>query len=231
MGTCCSPLISIQGEEFLRQLLSSKSLKIRQFDYSELLNQLISQSNTNNNKISKYTIRNNIIPIIYDIENAGDYNIYYQSIFELILSQFDNEENNIYKVLFYFLPFIKYSKENAYQYLFNCIKFMSKSNRLEIELNIINQSLLKYFTFCTKDITFCIYQKSVNNYELSVSLSSLINHIYSESKIKKFNDKIINLLTGKDPVNLITKSRFQKMFQFYDISSIENIRDFFLHDV
>ena len=96
---------------------------------------------------------------------------------------------------------------------------MSKSNRLEIDLNIINQSLLKYFTFCTKDITFCIYQKSVDNYELSVSLSSLINHIYSESKIKKFNDKIINLLTGKDPVNLITKSRFQKMFQFYDISA------------
>ena len=58
MGTCCSQLVSIQGEEFLRQLLSSNALKIRQFDYSELLNQLISQSNTNNNKISKYTIRN-----------------------------------------------------------------------------------------------------------------------------------------------------------------------------
>ena len=227
MGSCCSSSVNMEGEEFLRQLLLNDSLIIRTFDYMKLLNEIIDKRV--DQQIPKKHIKEFLIPEFYDQEKSGNYDVYFQSLFDLIINQFD-EENNMYLVLFYFYPFVRHSKEKIYENFFNCIRFMTCSKLVIVRKDLENW-LLKYVTFCTMDITYSIYIKCPTGDDLSGSLSTLINRVFTETNIKDFTKKLISVLTDDSPVDLITVDMFKKMFNQYDISTIENVRDFILHDV
>ena len=64
--------------------------------------------------------------------------------------------------------------------------------------------------------------------DLNQSIKSLLTEAYSEDNLNDFLDKLMNVLTDGVPKEKITLDMFNKMFEQYDISNIENIRDFLL---
>ena len=177
----------------------------------------------------KKHIREFLIPEFYDKQKSGNYDVYFQSLFDLIVNQFD-EESNMYLVLFYFYPFVRHNKEKIYENFFDCIRLITNS-KYGIGRRELENWLLKYITFCTMDITYCIYIKCPIGDDLSGSLSTLINRVFTETNIKDFTKRLISIMTDDSPVGLITIDMFKKLFNQYDISTIENVRDFILHDV
>ena len=66
--------------------------------------------------------------------------------------------------------------------------------------------------------------------DLNNSIKLLLKGPYSEDKLNNFLDKLMNALTDGNPEEIINAEMFKKMFEKYDISSIENIRDFLLDE-
>ena len=64
--------------------------------------------------------------------------------------------------------------------------------------------------------------------ELESSFESLLNGPYSEDKLNNFLDRLMKELTGGVFEELITLEMFQKMFKKYDISVVENVREYLL---
>ena len=64
--------------------------------------------------------------------------------------------------------------------------------------------------------------------DLNNSIKLLLKGPFSEDKLNNFLDKLMEALTDGTPVEAITSDMFKKMFEKYDISNIENIRDFLL---
>ena len=64
--------------------------------------------------------------------------------------------------------------------------------------------------------------------DLNNSFSSLLNGPYSENNLNKFLDTLMSVLTGGKREELIDSNMFECLFEQYDISTIENVRDFLL---
>lgn len=225
MGSCCTSNLNMLGEDFIRELISNESLKLRKLNYMDLLNEIVSKRV--DQAIPKTHIKEYLIPELYDEEKAGNYDIYFQSIIEHILSQLE-ENSNMYIVLFYFYPFINHDKEKTYENFFSCLRYMTKSGRYEIDRSEVQKWLTIYVTFCTKDLTNAVYSKCPPNDELSNLLIALINKPFGQSNIDKFVGKLMEILTEGGPVELITSNMFKKLMTVYDISTIENVRDFLI---
>ena len=64
--------------------------------------------------------------------------------------------------------------------------------------------------------------------DMNKSIRSLLKGAYSEDKLNDFLEKLINALTDGVLEESIDLSMFKRMFEKYDISSVEKIRDFLL---
>ena len=64
--------------------------------------------------------------------------------------------------------------------------------------------------------------------DLNKSIKMLLTGAYSEDNLNDFIDKLMNTLTDGVPKETINLDMFKKMFEKYDISNVENIRDFLL---
>ena len=134
----------------------------------------------------------------------------------------------MYLVLLYFYPFIKHENEEKHDKFFNTIRFITQSHKLEISRENVRQWLFQYISFCTWGITYSIRIKMPPADDLNNSIKLLLKETFSEDKLNNFLDKLMEALTDGVPVETITLDMFKKMFEKYDISSIENIRDFLL---
>ena len=134
----------------------------------------------------------------------------------------------MYLVLLYFYPFIKHENEEKHDKFFNTIRFITQSHKLEISRENVRQWLFQYISFCTWGITYAIRIKMPPADDLNNSIKLLLKETFSEDKLNNFLDKLMEALTDGVPVETITLDMFKKMFEKYDISSIENIRDFLL---
>ena len=228
MGVCCTSNINLIGEQFIRDLLQSESLLIRNMDYMDLLNEIV--SNRVEQEIPKIHVKDYVIPDIYDPSKNISNDLYLESILLTILSKLE-ENNNMYIVLLYLYPFIRHDKEKTYDNFFHCFRYITQSLLLEVKKNDVYLWLKKYITFCTKDITNAVYMKLPPSDDISNSMSDLIKTVFDESNIVNFVNKLINVMTeGENDVNLITMDMFKKLFNEYDISTVENIRDYVLKD-
>ena len=228
MGVCCVSNMNLIGEQFIRELLQSESLLIRNMDYMDLLNEIVSKRVEQ--EIPKNHVKEYIIPDIYDPSKNISNDLYLESILLTILSKLE-ENNNMYIVLLYLYPFIRHDKEKTYDNFFHCFRYITQSLLLEVKKNDVYLWLKKYITFCTKDITNAVYMKLPPSDDISNSMSDLIKTVFDESNIVNFVNKLINVMTeGENDVNLITMDMFKKLFNEYDISTVENIRDYVLKD-
>ena len=197
-------------------------------DYLDLLNEIVSKRVEQ--EIPKSHVKDYIIPDIYDPTKNISNDLYLESILLTILSKLE-ENNNIYVVLLYLYPFIRHDKEKTYDNFFHCFRYITQSLLMEVKKNDVYVWLKKYITFCTKDITNAVYMKVPPTDDISNSLSELIRNVYTENNINKFVNKLVNVMTEeKNNVNLITVDMFKKLFNEYDISIVENIRDYILQE-
>ena len=225
MGSCCTSNSNLLAEQFVRDVLSDESLKIRKYNYMELLNEIVSKRVEQ--EIPKEHISQFLIPEFYDSNKTESNDIYIDSIFKYILDQLE-DKNNMYLVLLYFYPFIKHEQEKIYENFFNTIRFITQSHRQEINKESVKKILFTYISFCSWGISFAVRLKLTNSDDLNNSFSSLLNGPYSETNLNKFLETLMNSLTGGQDEEIINLDMFKKMFEQYDISTIENVRDFLL---
>jgi hypothetical protein len=227
MGSCCVSNSSLIGEQFIREILSDESLKLRNYTYIELLNEIVSKRVEQ--EIPKLHVKQFLFPEFYDAEksqlNSND--IYINAIFNYILTRLD-ERNNMYLVLFYFYPFIRHDNDKKASTFFDIIRFITQSHTLDISRENVRQWIFQYISFCSWGITYAVRTKMPPSDDLNQSIKSLLTEAYSEDNLNDFLDKLMNVLTDGVPKENITLDMFNKMFEQYDISNIENIRDFLL---
>ena len=193
----------------------------------ELLNEIVSKRVEQ--EIPKEHVKQFLFPEFYDA-NKSQYNsndVYINSIFNYILEHLE-EKNNMYLVLLFFYPFIKHDEEKKCEQLFNTIRFITQSHKLEISRENMRQWLFQYISFCSWGITYAVRIKMPPSDDLNKSIKLLLNGAYSEDNLNDFLDKLMNVMTDGVPEEVINLEMFKKMFEKYDISNIENIRDFLL---
>ena len=225
MGSCCAPNNNLIAEQFIRDILKDESLKLRKYSYMELLNEIVSKSVEQ--EIPKDHVKQFLIPEFYDSNKSEANDVYINSIFNYILDQLE-ERNNMYVVLLFFYPFIKHEQKKNHEILFNNIRFITQSHRAEVSAENVRKWLFNYISFCSWGITYAIRIKIPPSDDLSNSFSSLLNGAYSENNLNKLLETLMNILTGGKEEEIIDLDMFKRMFEQYDISSIENVRDFLL---
>jgi hypothetical protein len=225
MGSCCAPNSNLLGEQFVRDILADQSLKIRYYTYIELLNEVVSKRVEQ--EIPKEHIKKFLIQEFYDEKKTESNDIYIDSIFNYILEQL-NDKNNMYTVIIYFYPFIKHDNEKVSDNFFNFIRFISQSHKQEVKKEDIQNILFKYISFCTRGITQAIQNKLLPGDDMNNSFKSLLDISFSEERINNFIDKLICILTENSNDDIVSSKNFGEMFQKYDISTIEKVRDFLL---
>ena len=225
MGSCCVSNSTLIGEQFIRDILSDESFKLRKFTYMELLNEIVSKRVEQ--EIPKEHVKQFLFPEFYDGDKSDSNEIYINSIFNYIMEHLE-EKNNMYLVLLYFYPFINHEKEDKADKFFSIIRFITQSHKLEISRENVRQWLFQYISFCTWGVTYAIRIKMPPADDLNNSIKLLLKGPYSEDKLNNFLDKMMNTLTNRIPEEVIKLDMFKKLFEKYDLSNIENIRDFLL---
>ena len=227
MGSCCTNNSTLIAENFIREILKDESLKLRNYNYMELLNEIVSKRVEQ--EIPKDHIKQFLIPEFYDSNKTESNDVYIESIFNYILEHLE-ERNNMYLVLIYFYPFIKHDQEKVHENFFNILRFITQSHRLEISRENVRKWLFNYISFCSWGITYAIRIKLPPSDDLNNSFASLLNGPYSEDKLNYFLDNMMNALTNGMGEEIINLEMFENMFKKYDISSVENVRDFLLEE-
>ena len=225
MGSCCTTNRSLIGEQFVRDILKDKSLLIRNYIYNELLNEVVSKRVEQ--EIPKGHVKQFLLPEFYDEKKTESNDVYIESIFNYIIEHLE-EKNNMYKVLLYFYPFIKHDQEKVPENFFNCIRFITQSLRMGISRDNVRNWLFNYISFCSWGITYAIKIKLPPGNEMNNSFIYLLNGPYSEDNLNNFLDKLMKSLIEDKSAQIITLDMFKDMFKKYDISTIENIRDYLL---
>ena len=227
MGSCCVLDSSLLGEQFIREILSDESFKLRNYTYMELLNEIVSKRVEQ--EIPKEHVKQFLFPQFYDADksqyNSND--VYINSIFNYILEHLE-EKNNMYLVLLYFFPFVKHEEDKKCENFFNTIRFISQSPKMEINREQVRQWIFQYISFCSWGITYAVRIKMPPSDDLNKSIKALLKGAYSEDNLNDFLDKLVNSLTDGVLEETIDLDMFKRMFEKYDISSIEKVRDFLL---
>ena len=129
----------------------------------------------------------------------------------------------------YFLKYeINHENEDKADKFFSIIRFITQSHKFEISRENVRQWLFQYISFCTWGVTYAIRIKMPPADDLNNSIKLLLKGSYSEDKLNNFLDKMMNTLTNRIPEEVIKLDMFKKLFEKYDLSNIENIRDFLL---
>jgi len=227
MGSCCTNNSNLIAEQFIRDILKDESLKLRNYKYIELLNEIVSKRVEQ--EIPKEHIKQFLIPEFYDSNKTELNDVYINSIFNYILEHLE-ERNNMYLVLIYFYPFIRHEQEKTHENFFNIIRFITQSHRLEVSRENVRKWLFNYISFCSWGITCAIRKKLPPSDDLNNSFDLLLNGPYSENKLNDLLGRMMNALTDGLAEDIITLKMFEKMFKKYDISSVENVRDYLLNE-
>ena len=216
MGTnCCGNSYNVIGEEFVKKVLKDESLKLKNYDYIRLLNSIADIRVQQ--EIFKVHIDEYLIPSYYKENANSEFQLYVKSIFDYIMSQL-KEKNNMYIVLMYFYVFINHENEKVDENLFSIFRYIAQILTVED----LKFWLTKYITFCTKGITFTIWQKC-NDTSISQTLDELNTNVYSEQNIKKLVSHLLRNVEKEGEKSVVKLEQFQEMCKNYDLSSYEGL--------
>ena len=188
---------------------------MKTFDYIRLLNSVADirvQQEIFNVHIDEY-----LIPSYYKETANSEFQIYVKSILDYIMSQL-KEKNNMYLVIMYFYVFINHENEKVNENLFSIFRYIAQILTVED----LRFWLTKYITFCTKGITFTIWQKC-NDTSISQSLDELNTNVYSEQNIKKLVSHLMKNVEKEGEKAVVKLEQFQEICKNYDLSSYEGI--------
>ena len=214
-ANCCGNSYNVIGEEFVKRVLKDESLKLKTFDYIRLLNSVADIRVQQ--EIFKVHIDEYLIPSYYNETANSEFQIYVKSILDYIMSQL-KEKNNMYLVIMYFYVFINHENEKVNENLFSIFRYIAQILTVED----LRFWLTKYITFCTKGITFTIWQKC-NDTSISQSLDELNTNVYSEQNIKKLVSHLMKNVEKEGEKAVVKLEQFQEICKNYDLSSYEGI--------
>jgi hypothetical protein len=212
---CCGNNYNVLGEEFVKRVLNDESLRLKTFDYMRLLNDIANIRVQQ--EIYKVHIDEFLIPKFYKENANSEYQIYIKSIFDYIISQL-NEKNNMYAVLMYFYVFINHNNEKVDENLFSIFRYIA----LNLTVEDLRFWLTKYITFCTKGITFTIWQKC-NDTSVSQALDDLNTNVYSEQNIKKLVSNLLKNIEKEGEKSVVKIEQFKEICKNCDLSTFEGI--------
>ena len=214
-ANCCGNSYNVIGEEFVKRVLKDESLKLKTYDYIRLLNSVADIRVQQ--EIFKVHIDEYLIPSYYKETANSEFQIYVKSILDYIMSQL-KEKNNMYLVIMYFYVFINHQNEKVNENLFSIFRYIAQILTVED----LRFWLTKYITFCTKGITFTIWQKC-NDTSISQSLDELNTNVYSEQNIKKLVSQLMKNVDKEGEKAVVKLEQFQEICKNYDLSSYEGI--------
>jgi hypothetical protein len=214
-ANCCGNSYNVIGEEFVKRVLKDESLKLKTYDYIRLLNSVADIRVQQ--EIFKVHIDEYLIPSYYKETANSEFQIYVKSILDYIMSQL-KEKNNMYLVIMYLYVFINHENEKVNENLFSIFRYIAQILTVED----LRFWLTKYITFCTKGITFTIWQKC-NDTSISQSLDELNTNVYSEQNIKKLVSHLMKNVEKEGEKAVVKLEQFQEICKNYDLSSYEGI--------
>ena len=225
MGIMCCPNNSLkESEDFMCQILKNPSLKLKDFDYNQLLNEIVSK------RVQQEVYKEHIIEYLleefYNINLPNEEKKYSKIILEDLVSTL-KDKNNMYSVILIFYPFINHNNEKCSDNLFSIFSYIT--GRLTIE--DFENCLIKYFTYNTSFINNSI-KKVCDDQKIKNQLDELNITFFNEDKIKSLIDKML-MDIKKNSKNfekdLVSKEQFIDVYNNYPFSSVEQIRNLVLN--
>ena len=220
MGACCSNNSSMQAEEFVLNQIKNPSLKLQEFDYNRLLNEIVSKRVQQ--EIYKEHIIEYLLEEFYNMNLPNEEKKYSKAILEQLIEHL-NSKNNMYVVMLTFYPLINHEKENCDETLYSIFNYIT--GRLTIEE--FENWLIRYFTWNTYDINIAIL-KVCDDLKIKNNLEELNISFYNDESIRSTVDKILNdyKKNSKAPEkDLISKDQFKEIYKNNPFSTVEQIRN------
>ena len=184
MGACCSNNSSMQAEEFVLNQIKNPSLKLQEFDYNRLLNEIVSKRVQQ--EIYKEHIIEYLLEEFYNMNLPNEEKKYSKAILEQLIEHL-NSKNNMYVVMLTFYPLINHEKENCDETLYSIFNYIT--GRLTIEE--FENWLIRYFTWNTYDINIAIL-KVCDDLKIKNNLEELNISFYNDESIRSTVDKILS---------------------------------------
>ena len=220
MGVCCSFNKNSEAEDFVITQIKSEVLKLNEFDYNKLLNDIVSKRVQQ--EIYKEHIEEYLLEEFYNTSSPENEKKYQKAILEHLISLL-NKKNNMYVVMLIFYPFINHTNENCDENLYSMFNYAA--GRLTIEEFEI--WLKKYFNWFTFEITKAVLNVC-DDPIIKNGLEELNISFYNGDAIKNIVDKMLSEYKknsqnpGKD---LISKEQFKSIYQANPFASVEQIRN------
>ena len=220
MGGCCSFNKNREAEDFVITQIKSEVLKLNEFDYNKLLNEIVSKRVQQ--EIYKEHIEEYLLEEFYNTSLPENEIKYQKAILEHLISLL-NKKNNMYVVMLIFYPFINHTNENCDENLYSMFNYAA--GRLTIEEFEI--WLKKYFNWFTFEITKAVLNVC-DDPIIKNGLEELNISFYNGDAIKNIVDKMLSEYKknsqnpGKD---LISKEQFKSIYQANPFASVEQIRN------
>ena len=220
MGVCCSFNKNSEAEDFVITQIKSEVLKLNEFDYNKLLNEIVSKRVQQ--EIYKEHIEEYLLEEFYNTSLPENEIKYQKAILEHLISLL-NKKNNMYVLMLIFYPFINHTNENCDENLYSMFNYAA--GRLTIEEFEI--WLKKYFNWFTFEITKAVLNVC-DDPIIKNGLEELNISFYNGDAIKNIVDKMLSEYKknsqnpGKD---LISKEQFKSIYQANPFASVEQIRN------
>ena len=220
MGVCCSFNKNSEAEDFVITQIKSEVLKLNEFDYNKLLNDIVSKRVQQ--EIYKEHIEEYLLEEFYNTSLPENEIKYQKAILEHLISLL-NKKNNMYVVMLIFYPFINHTNENCDENLYSMFNYAAGRLTIE-ELEIW---LKKYFNWFTFEITKAVLNVC-DDPIIKNGLEELNISFYNGDAIKNIVDKMLSEYKknsqnpGKD---LISKEQFKSIYQANPFASVEQIRN------
>ncbi len=217
---CCAGGYDIKAEEFVISITKEKALRIKDYDYNRLLNEIVSKRVQQ--EVYKIHIDEYLIPDFYNKNLPITQTIYQKSMLEH-LSTCLEEKNNMYVVMLLFYPYINHKNEDTCETFFSMFSYVSQN----LTIQDLEFWMIKYFTWVTTELTKGVMIPCKDK-KLRNSLDDLVHLVYTESAIRGAVDKLLSNLK-KNAVKTIdkekvTKEMFKEMYDENPFAKVEKGR-------
>ena len=217
---CCAGGYDIKAEEFVISITKEKALRIKDYDYNRLLNEIVSKRVQQ--EVYKIHIDEYLIPDFYNKNLPITQTIYQKSMLEH-LSTCLEEKNNMYVVMLLFYPYINHKNEDTCETFFSMFSYVSQN----LTIQDLEFWMIKYFTWVTTELTKGVMIPCKDK-KLRNSLDDLVHLVYTESAIRGAVDKLLSNLK-KNAVKTIdkekvTKEMFEEMYDKNPFAKVEEAR-------
>jgi hypothetical protein len=224
MGQYCCPPPPIvhQGEEKVRSVINSWKLP----DYTQVKNILVKASE--NKEINIENLNKEVFSKLLNTEGWNN-SKHYQKIFEIIQSKITTETVNIYFILFYLFPFIKF-ETNEYEKIvfFDILQELNEKNLTFIKFE---DNLQDYYNFIVRTISQLFLtdfgRNLIENKDLYDDLNYLMLNVYTDNNIKLMVEK--NIKTMKQGKSMlkdnfpISSKYFSELLQSFSFSAVRAV--------